>query len=205
MYHCFPVTIGRIDDGKFRIFLGDKKEGLINLETIANPKLKADDYDGSNDTNPSAIFWHHPFDLGFPYMCMGEFLGDIEQINLGDGNLVYPGKIMGLCSYGKVRKRWVNAFKEFYYSNPNGGPTEIIQDENGQDIMVDETLDYKLKAKILSEKIGVKLDGNDRVTGQEAYDIAATSQFVFEELFLEVAQPWFDKYPDLPVCITGRS
>ena len=191
------------DDGKFRIFLGDKKEGLINLETIANPKLKADDYDGSNDTNPSAIFWHHPFDLGFPYMCMGEFLGDIEQINLGDGNLVYPGKIMGLCSYGKVRKRWVNAFKEFYYSNPNGGPTEIIQDENGQDIMVDETLDYKLKAKILSEKIGVKLDGNDRVTGQEAYDIAATSQFVFEELFLEVAQPWFDKYPDLPVCITG--
>ena len=203
MYHCFPVTIGGGDDGKFRIFLGDKKEGLINLETIANPKLKADDYDGSNDTNPSAIFWHHPFDLGFPYMCMGEFLGDIEQINLGDGNLVYPGKIMGLCSYGKVRKRWVNAFKEFYYSNPNGGPTEIIQDENGQDIMVDETLDYKLKAKILSEKIGVKLDGNDRVTGQEAYDIAATSQFVFEELFLEVAQPWFDKYPDLPVCITG--
>ena len=191
------------DDGKFRIFLADREEGLINLETVANPSLKNEDYDGSGTTDPAAIYWHHPFDLGFPYMVLGDYLKDIQQINLGDGNLVYPGKIMGLCSYGKVRKKWVKAFKEFYLSAPNGGPTEIEYLENGDEVHNPETLDCRVKVKILAEKIGVDLDYDNRLEGQEAYDVAATSQFVFEEMFLLAAKPWFEKYPDLPVCVTG--
>jgi carbamoyltransferase len=191
------------DDGKFRIFLADREEGLINLETVANPSLKDKDYNGSDTTDPAAIYWHHPFDLGFPYMVLGDYLKDIQQINLGDGNLVYPGKIMGLCSYGKVRKKWVKAFKEFYLSAPNGGPTEIEYLENGDEIPNPETLDCRVKVRILAEKIGVDLDYDNRLEGQEAYDVAATSQFVFEEMFLLAAKPWFEKYPDLPVCVTG--
>jgi len=30
------------------------------------------------------------------------------------GGLVYPGKVMGLASYGKVRSEWLDAFEEFY-------------------------------------------------------------------------------------------
>ena len=191
------------DDGKFRVFLADRKKGLINLETVANPARKNDDYDGSDTKDPAAIYWHEPFDLGFPYMVLGDYLEDINQINLGDGNLVYPGKIMGLCSYGKVRKRWVKAFKKFYLSNPHGGPTEITINELGQEEHTEEKIDCRLKVRILGDDIGVDLGFGKRVSGQVAWDIAATSQYVFEELFLEVASPWFEKYPDLPVCITG--
>ena len=193
------------DDGKFRIFLAERKKGITHLETVANPSLKAEDYDGTNEGNPDpgAILWQHPYDLGFPYMVLGDYFGDIQQINLGDGNLVYPGKIMGLCSYGKVRKRWVKAFKEFYLSAPHGGPTEVTYDEEGKEIQVEESLDCRLKVKILSEKIGVNLSYSNRLKGQVAYDVAATSQYVFEELFLEIAKPYFEKYPDLPICVTG--
>ena len=193
------------DDGKFRIFLAERKKGITHLETVANPSLKTEDYDGTNEGNPDpgAILWQCPYDLGFPYMVLGDYFGDIQQINLGDGNLVYPGKIMGLCSYGKVRKRWVKAFKEFYLSAPHGGPTEVTYDEEGKEIQVEESLDCRLKVKILSEKIGVNLSYSNRIKGQVAYDVAATSQYVFEELFLEIAKPYFEKYPDLPVCITG--
>ena len=38
---------------------------------------------------------------------------------------------------------------------------------------------------------------------QTAYDVAATSQRAFEECFLEYAKPYFEKYPDLPICMAG--
>lgn len=191
------------DDGKFRIFLAEREKGLTHLETVANPSLKNEDYNGSDDPNPSSIYWHEPFDLGFPYMVLGDYLEDINQINLGDGNLVYPGKIMGLCSYGNVREEWVEAFKKFYLSGPHGGPTEIIINDEGQEEHVEEKIDCRLKVRILGKDIGIDLSHGKRVGGQEAWDIAATSQHVFEELFLEVAKPYFEKYPDLPICITG--
>ena len=30
-----------------------------------------------------------------------------------------------------------------------------------------------------------------------------TSQVAFEECFLEIAKPYFEQYPDLPICVTG--
>jgi len=191
------------DDGKFRIFLAEREKGLTHLETVANPVLKGEGYDGTDSSDPASIYWHEPFDLGFPYMVLGDYLEDINQINLGDGNLIYPGKIMGLCSYGNVREEWVEAFKEFYFSSPHGGPTQIELNDEGQEEHIEDKIDCRLKVRILGKKIGVDLSFGSRIGGQEGYDIAATSQFVFEELFLEVAKPYFEKYPDLPICITG--
>ena len=105
---------------------------------------------------------------------------------LGDGNLVWPGKIMGLVSYGNYKLEWLESFIEFFKSDPDGGND-----------------DYVGKINKLGEKIGVIFDINDRLEGQIAYDIAATAQRAFEDCFLEVAKPYFEQYPDLPVCITG--
>jgi predicted NodU family carbamoyl transferase len=55
----------------------------------------------------------------------------------------------------------------------------------------------------LGEKIGVVFDVNNRIDGQLAYDIAATSQKAFEECFLEAALPCMEKYKEYPLCITG--
>ena len=53
-------------------------------------------------------------DLGFAYMILADYMADIRRDPLNIGNLVYAGKLMGLCSYGQVREEWLPAFYEFY-------------------------------------------------------------------------------------------
>ena len=117
-------------------------------------------------------------------MMLGHYLKDINFEDLGTGNLVYPGKMMGLSSYGKVKKKWLPAFMDFYKSNLNG-------------------LDFQQHVDELGEKIGVKFDIDDRIEGKLGWDIAATTQRAFEDSFLEVALPYMNQYPDLPIGITG--
>jgi carbamoyltransferase len=157
------------NDGKFNIYHCTRNNGPILIDQIMNPTMVEDNVH---------------YDLGFPYMVIGHFLGDINQIDLSDGNLTYPGKIMGYSSYGKVINEWVEPFIEFYKSDPNG-------------------LNYQEKLNVLGDKINVVFDVSNRIVGDTAYNLAATSQFVFEECFLEIARPYILNYNNLPVCITG--
>jgi carbamoyltransferase len=168
------------NDGKFNIYHATRKKSVELLEDVINPTFN----------NP-----HIKYDLGFPYMVFGHYLGDIKLEPLNIGNLVYSGKIMGLASYGNINKKWLPHFIEFYKSNPDGNRIGGW-DEDGY-------YDYELKIQELGNKIGVEFNLDNRLLGQVAYDIAATSQRAFEECFLEIAKPYFDKYPSLPICITG--
>jgi carbamoyltransferase len=168
------------DDGKFNIYYGTRKNSVKLLEGINNPILD----------NP-----HIKYDLGFPYMIFGQYLDDIKLEPLNIGNLVYPGKIMGLASYGNVNQEWLPYFVEFYKNNPDGSHYGEWDDTG--------YYDYEFKLKKLGKKINLKFDVNDRFLGQVAYDIAATSQRAFEDCFLEIAEPYFDLFPDTPICITG--
>jgi carbamoyltransferase len=168
------------NDGFFNIYHCVRGESPKLLDSILNPYKN----------NP-----HIYYDLGFAYMLFGEYLGDIKKEPLNIGNLVYSGKIMGLASYGNVIEDWVPHFIHFYKSGPDGnhyGPW----DETGY-------YDYENKINELGENIGVTFDINNRLRDQIAYDVAATSQRAFEECFLEIAKPYFEEYPDLPVCMSG--
>jgi carbamoyltransferase len=168
------------DDGKFNIYKAHRETSVELLKSVCNPTIN----------NP-----HIGYDLGFPYMVFGEYFNDIKYEGLGMGNLVYPGKIMGLASYGVINEKWLPYFIEFYKSNPDGSRY------NGWD--VDGYYGYEPALNKLGEQIGVIFDTKNRLTGQIAYDIAATNQRAFEECFLEVAKPYFELYPELPICITG--
>lgn len=171
------------NDGKFNVYHCLRGESPRLLETVVNPI-----------TNHPHIY----YDLGFPYMVFGEYLKDIKYDPINIGNLVYPGKIMGLASYGKVVEEWLPHFIEFYKSNPDGRPLyELYDDPNLLQC------DYEIKINELGEKIGITFDRNNRIEGEIGYNIATTSQRAFEECFLEVAKPYFEQYPDLPVCIAG--
>ena len=156
-------------DGKFNVYHCTRDHGPMLIEQVMNPVL---------------IDETVHYDLGFPYMILGHFLGDIKLIDLGDGNLTYPGKLMGYSSYGKVINEWVQPFIDFYKSDPNG-------------------LNYQEKIDALGEQIGIVFDVNNRLYGDDAYNLAATSQYAFEECFLEIARPYILKYSNLPVCVTG--
>lgn len=126
-----------------------------------------------------------PHDLGFPYMSFGDYLGDIKmEPALNYGNLVYSGKIMGLCSYGELREEWLEPMKEYYLAKPDGN-------------------NYLKLLDILSDKIGITFSKTNRLQGKEAYDLSKTSQIAFEEIFLENVKPYLEKYPNIPLIVVG--
>lgn len=157
------------DDGTFNIYKCVRGEEPELLEKVINPVEKSP---------------HVGYDLGFPYMIFGHFLEDIKYEWIADGNLIYPGKLMGLASYGKVINEWIEPFKKVYKTGCNG-------------------LTYPDLLADLGKEINIVFDTQNRLKGEVAYNVAATSQRAFEECFLEVAKPYFEKYPSLPVCITG--
>ena len=157
------------NDGKFNVYHCIRGESPKLLEAVLNP---------INQIN------FEYYDLGFPYMVIGHFLDDIKYQDLGTGNLVYPGKLMGLSSYGKIRNEWLPSFMKFYKSDPNG-------------------LNYQEKIKVLGEEINVIFDEENRIKGEISWDIAATSQRAFEDSFLEIALPYINQFPNLPIGITG--
>ena len=157
------------NDGFFNVYHATRKNSVKLLKSVLNPKFNTP---------------HVHYDLGFAYMLMGNYLEDIRLEPLSEGNLVFPGKIMGLVSYGKIRKKWIKPFIDYYKSKPDG--------EN-----------YVKVKNILAKKIGIKLSTKKRLTGKEAYDLAATSQYAFEECFLEIAKPYIKKYPSIPIIVTG--
>lgn len=124
-------------------------------------------------------------DMGFPYMSFGDYLGDIKkEPALNIGNLVYSGKIMGLCSYGNLREDWLEPMKEYYLSKPDG-------------------INYIELLKILGEKIGLTFDIKNRLVGQVAWDLAKTSQIAFEEVTLDLINPYLEQYPNIPLIVVG--
>ena len=118
-------------------------------------------------------------------MCFAHFCPDIRQEWISDGNLVYSGKIMGLCNYGNINKEWLPHFKKFYYSKPDG-----------EDF-------YKKLKQYITDTCGLVFDENKRLEKEISWDVAATSQAAFEECFFEVVDPYLKKYQDLPIIITG--
>lgn len=97
------------------------------------------------------------FDLGTPYMLVGNVISDIKKNPNNVIQLSNSGKLMGYSSYGKVRHDWVNSFVDFYKS---------------QDFSVFKQIGFDLKDNSLS--------------GELAMDFSATSQFVFEKLFFQI-------------------
>ena len=133
-------------------------------------------------------------DLGFAYMILADHLKDIRRDPLNIGNLVYAGKLMGLCSYGNVREEWLPYFNESYETFNYFGDSYI----GGAEAKVDAL--PKLMKQIGVDDFDQK---KTRLEGQFAWDIAATTQRAFEDQFFKFARPFLDKYPDMPVCLAG--
>jgi carbamoyltransferase len=149
------------NDGHFNVYLADRKKGLNHISAFKR-------------------------DLGYGYALFGHYLKDIKKEEYPNDILVYPGKIMGLCGYGKVIEEWLDGFKKYYEAQPS--------------------VRRKYRDRIfryIEPLVGKKFDENNRFSGQLAWDIAATSQRVFEDSFIEITKEVFNKYLDYPICITG--
>jgi carbamoyltransferase len=137
-------------------------------------------------------------DYGNPYFFLGYFIDDIKYIHdYGEACLTYAGKLMGYCSYGSVREDWIEPIKD-YYSKWNRVGWNPVEDKAEQYL------------SDLGRKIGLHFDfnehghasGENRLKGDDAKDLIATSQYVFEELHFNEVKKLIDFYKT-NVCITG--
>ena len=124
-------------------------------------------------------------DFGGAYLLCGSLLKEVASTSRQQ--LSISGKLMGLCAYGNPIMEYVPAFKQFFIDK-----------------------DYKK----LSETIGIAFKNIDDpwknpsdnyiFEGQQSYDIAATSQYAFEECFFDILNPVLDEYDHkLPLVMTG--
>ena len=115
--------------------------------------------------------------IGNAYGAIGYFIEDIKHgLDSEVYCLSYAGKTMGICAYGNTNKDWVYLMKQFYN---HGG----------------------YRHDILNYCLGTQASKNC-VSGQRAYDLAATSQYVFEDECSKIILPLVKKY-NLDVVLTG--
>lgn len=98
----------------------------------------------------------------------------ISEIYKNKNLNVYSGKLMGLSAYGDVIHDWIDPIIKFY---------------------------THLNLTTLSNDINIRLDTNN-VSGQTSYNLAKTSQYVFEKLFMDIFKRFY-KDIHLPICMTG--
>jgi carbamoyltransferase len=118
------------------------------------------------------------YDFGNPYSAIGFPISEIKPGAEGSSNknsLVYAGKIMGLCAYGKVIDEWKGSFYDYYNDN---------------------NLDR------LCQRISVS-SGFNSVSAETSYNLAATSQYTFETMMNELILPFVDKYKTNVVLVGG--
>jgi len=116
------------------------------------------------------------FDFGNPYSGVAWLISEIKRGSEGKTlhSLSSAGKIMGLCAYGKVRNEWICHFQNYYNTN-----------------------DINRLCNNLNIPCSI-----DCVSGQLAYDIAATSQHVFENKMDELILPFIKKH-NINVVLVG--
>ena len=165
---------GGQDDGFFRIFTANRSESVTPIATI-------------------------DMDLGFPYMLLGHYLKNVKQESeLAVGNLVYAGKVMGLCGYGDVREDWLPFLKRFYRGQSIGGTNP---NDPRHQYRLEEQEQTDAMMRDLEQHLNVPL--RNRLEGATAFDLIATSQQTFEDIFFEYAEPFITQYPHLPICLSG--
>lgn len=121
-------------------------------------------------------------DYAVSYMMPAHFISDIKQEWIYTGNLVYAGKLMGLAGFGKIDYNLTQPLRDFYFSNTTDNISEAL-------------IRFMKIFNIESEQT--------RLEGDSAMNLAATNQYIFEQLFEEETRNILELHNDLPLIISG--
>jgi predicted NodU family carbamoyl transferase len=151
------------DDGFFNVFLAD--EGGVNF---------VDKVD---------------CDFGGAYMLLASCITEITKSS--SHQLALPGKMMGLCAYGKPDLYKSLIMRDFFIDRDYKKVSEL---GNYDLLNVDKPWgDGSIRGPL----------NNYKFEGQNSYDFAATSQLAFEDKFIELLEGYLKKHPVDNICLTG--
>jgi len=134
-----------------------------------------------NRKQPLEILGTYNIDLGSHYHVIGSVCDDVKNYN----ELTAAGKVMGLQSYGQEVKGWKKPLRDFFLSLPPY--------YNNLSNKIDN----------LSKNLGIVFSKQNKLKGENAYNLARTSQIVFEEIVYSKFDKYVDANPDTPLIITG--
>lgn len=120
-----------------------------------------------------------PLDVCGPYTLLAVPLAEITKQDFYSRYLSYAGKFMALCAFGNVHAEWIEAMTAYYYRPIN-----------------------EQSLKRLGDDIGLDFSTINTISGQTSFDVAATSQYVFEQVFINAIMPFVERY-QLPIILTG--
>ncbi len=147
----------------------------IEDEKISQTTTYTKVFVGSNNTIKSV--GKSNMSLGIPYGHLAKCISEIKAgPDCDENSLVYSGKIMGLCGYGHIKEEWVKPMITYYESGDYYGDKDAL---------------YRL-----GKEIGLDL-GINKIKGQVGYDLAATSQYVFEMFASDIIQEVINKEREL--------
>ena len=169
---------GGSDEGFFNIYLVDDRYG----------KLKKI-YSGQSDYATS-------------YMACAHFIPAIKREEIYSGNLVYAGKLMGYAGYGKPREEYIEKLNRFYDEQTDDCVQKAVI-RFGNIFEVGYRMGYRKHLHRQKKNSCFEFYGPGFLDEQDAKDIAASNQFVFEQRFYEEIKPFLDTYHDYPVILTG--
>ena len=141
-------------------------EGESDIEKLSQITTYTKVFVGNNNTIKSV--GKSNMSLGIPYGHLAKCISEIKAgPDCDENSLVYSGKIMGLCGYGHIKEEWVKPMITYYESGDFYGDKDAL---------------YRL-----GKEIGLDLEIN-KIKGQVGYDLAATSQYVFESFAFNIIQ-----------------
>lgn len=129
-----------------------------------------------------------PLNLGIPYRAFAHAMREIRKPHDGKERS-NAGKLMGLAALGRPRPEWAPAVTRFFHECsqvPMSGPMY---------------LEILGRLRLLGPALGLDL-ARDALDGDDAYDLAATAQQVFEGIVLAELLPVATRL-GLPICLTG--
>jgi len=123
------------------------------------------------------------------------------------------GKLMGLVAYGKVRKEWIEVIRQNYLLTPQDAQNPMVSIMVGQQMIRTLLSNPEENEDVISVFLSDKQDSLDDITtllkstinclsGQHSYDLAATNQYIFEDLCWKLIKPYIDD-SDLDVVFSG--
>jgi len=167
------AVILSFDGGGLDIEVGDEED--IENKDISQTTTYTKVFVGKNNTIKSV--GKSNMSLGIPYGHLAKCISEIKAgPDCDENSLVYSGKIMGLCGYGHIKQEWVNPIITYYKSGDYYGDKDAL---------------YRL-----GKEIGLDL-GINKIKGQVGYDLAATSQYVFEMFASNIIEEVINKEREL--------
>lgn len=146
------------DDGVFNVYLGEKPKDLFHI------------YRGS--VNHCVA-----------YSMIGHFISEIKhEYDLTTGQLVYPGKLMGLACEGKISADFEEKFTKYFKLSTNNPPLPTLIDTFADCMDINKT---------------------SRSRDDTSTCFAATAQHVFEKLLDEELAGFLNASNNLPIVLTG--